>query len=46
MAEVALQQDTSPLVRTRDGAIEIVTLARPASRNALSEAMLHALAAA
>ncbi|KAA5599579.1 enoyl-CoA hydratase [Blastochloris sulfoviridis] len=51
MADVALQEttpqhDTSPIVRARDGAIEIVTLARPASRNALSDAMLAALAAA
>ncbi|NJL08721.1 MAG: enoyl-CoA hydratase, partial [Methylacidiphilales bacterium] len=51
MAEVApqqtaLQHDASPIARARDGAIEIVTLARPASRNALSDAMLAALAAA
>ena len=56
MADAALQKNTSqentsrddpsPLVRARDGAIEIVTLARPASRNALSDSMLRALAAA
>ena len=52
MADAALQEitsrtsTTSPIVRARDGAIEIVTLARPASRNALSDAMLAALAAA
>ncbi|ALK09977.1 enoyl-CoA hydratase [Blastochloris viridis] len=37
---------TPPLARRRDGAIEVLTLSRPASRNSLSEAMLAALAEA
>jgi enoyl-CoA hydratase/carnithine racemase len=46
MADVAPSVETPPLARTRNGAIEILTLARPKSRNSLSEAMLGALAAA
>jgi enoyl-CoA hydratase/carnithine racemase len=46
MADVAPSIDTPPLARARAGAIEILTLSRPKSRNSLSEAMLDALVAA
>jgi enoyl-CoA hydratase/carnithine racemase len=46
MADAALSVEPPPLARARDGAIEILTLSRPNSRNALSEAMLGALAEA
>jgi enoyl-CoA hydratase/carnithine racemase len=46
MADAALAVETPPLARARDGAIEILTLSRPKSRNSLSEAMLGALAEA
>ena len=46
MTTTAPETSTPPLARARDGAVEILTLSRPASRNSLSDAMLEALAAA
>ena len=46
VAATAAAEEAGPLLSTRDGDVAVLTLARPQTRNSLSNAMLQGLAAA